>query len=100
LASYEWQARKEARKALAVDDEVQKAASKEYDRLTNEFTDWDFGCAALALHRMFDKDANECALFLTELQNITKECQESGMNSNDIWDVVRDEIGLDVERNY
>lgn len=96
LANYEWNARLEARKVMAVDKEVMAARVQESKEITDQFTDWDFGCAALALYRLYGYDAEECARFLHKMQEISIDFQESGMVHTDIWNVVRDEIGLDI----
>ena len=73
---------------------------KRFEEMTNEYTDWDLGCAALVLHRMYKKNAAECAKFLTSVQDLTKEYIEKGITSDQIWEIVRVEIGLDIERDY
>lgn len=96
LANYELTAAKEARRTLAVDRGVGKVT----EQLENEYTDWDFGCMALILYRKHGFDAEKIAELLSEIQSMTKEFLDEGMNYNDIWDLVRDEVGLDVERHY
>ena len=96
LAMVEWNARKTVAKKMAVNKQVNDILRDNAIQVSNEFTDWDYGCAALALHRRYGYDAEECGEFLTEIQDITRDCVSSGMNHEDIWDLVRDEIGLDI----
>lgn len=96
LAMVEWNTRKTVAKKMAVNKEVNDILKANSMQVSNEFTDWDYGCAALALHRRYGYDAEECGEFLTEIQDITRDCVSSGMNHEDIWDLVRDEIVLDI----
>ena len=96
LANEEFKQRKEARRILAVDKEAKKTT----DELSNKYTDWDLGCMALMLHRKYGKDAQEVCDFLTDVQNLTAEYIRDGVSCDEIWDIVRDEIGLDIERQY
>lgn len=96
LALLEWKTKQDVAKKMAVDKYVDDLTKRHAVEVTNEFTDWDYACAALALHRRYNFDAKECADFLGEMQEILREHVASGMNHSDIWDVVRDEIGLDV----
>lgn len=96
LAMVEWNTRKSVAEKMAVNKEVNDILKANSMQVSNEFTDWDYGCAALALHRRYGYDAYECGEFLTAMQDITRDCVSSGMDHADIWDLVRDEIGLDI----
>lgn len=96
LANYKLSQKREALKILAVDEAVRETREKDLDDITNQWTDWDLGCAALVLHRRYGHNSTECAAFLTDIQNLISEFQSEDMNHKDIWDVVRDEIGLDI----
>lgn len=100
MAEIDFTARKKAREIMAVNTELQRMNDERFDEMTNEYTDWDLGCAALALHRMYKKNATECAKFLTRIQELTNEFREKGITSDQIWEIVRVEIGLDIERQY
>lgn len=97
LATYQWKKQKEIRDRMAVDKVVNDILSEQKQEVSSQLYNFDFGCAALALHRMYGKDAEECANFLEEMQNITIGLQNEGYNHIEVWDVVRDEIGLDIE---
>lgn len=96
LANYHLSKKKEAIREIATN----KAIVEVTDQMENQYTDWDLGCAALVLYRRYGKDAQECAEFLSDIQELTREFASSGMNAEAIWDVVRDEIGLDISRDY
>ena len=96
LGLLEWKTRKDLAKKMAADKVVGELTKKHEEEVTNQFTDWDYACAALALHRRYGYDAEECATFLSDMQDILRTYRESGMDHSAIWDVVRDEIGLDV----
>lgn len=96
LAQVELQEKEKARKILAVD----KVAKEATDELSNKYTDWDLGCMAIVLHRRYEKDAQEIADFLTEVQNLTAQYIREGVTCETIWDIVRDEVGLGIERMY
>ena len=96
LATLEWSTKKTVAKKMAVNKQVNDILRDNAMQVSNEFTDWDYGCAALALHRRYGYDAEECGEFLTLMQDITRDCVSSGMDHEDIWDLVRDEIGLDI----
>lgn len=96
LALLEWNTKKDIAKKMAVDKVVSELTRQHEEEVTNQFTDWDYACAALALHRRYGHGAEECAEFLGEMQDILKTYRESGMDHATIWDVVREEIGLDV----
>ncbi len=100
MAEVDFNARKKAREIMAVNDELNRMNDKRFEEMTNEYTDWDLGCAALVLHRMYKKNAAECAKFLTRVQELTKEFIEKGITSEQIWEIIRVEIGLDIERDY
>ena len=96
LANYKLKKKQKALEILAVDEAVRETREKDLDDITNQWTDWDLGCAALVLHRRYGYDADECGNFLTAIQDLVREFQEADMDHKKIWDVVRDEIGLDI----
>lgn len=97
LAKYQLEQQKKVREMMAINKEVNQLCIDNQNWVADEYTNWDYGAAALALHRKYGKDANECAEFLGLMQQIAKDYEKEGMTSSDIWDVVRDEIGLDIE---
>lgn len=96
LANAEFRERKKVREAVARDKEA-KAVT---DELSNKYTDWDLGCMALVLHRKYGKNAEEVAEFLNDVQDLTREFIDSDTNGDDIWNLIREEIGLDITREY
>ncbi len=96
LANAEYNEKKKIRQIMAQD----KVAKETVDELSNKYTDWDLGCAALVLHRRFGKDAHEVCEFLNDVQDLTREFINDDVTGDDIWDMIRDEIGLDITREY
>lgn len=96
LASYQYKTQKKVREMMAVDREVNQLCIDNQNYAIDEYMNWDYGCVALVLHRRYGYDAAECAAFLDDMQNLVREFEGSDYYSNEIWDVVRDEVGLDV----
>ena len=96
LANDEYRQKKKARDILAID----KVAREATDEISNAYTDWDLGCAALVLHHFYNMEAGEISEFLTRVQDQTTEFVKQGVNSDEIWDIVREEVGLDITREY
>lgn len=94
LANAEYNQKKKAREILAVDKVAQEAT----DELSDLYTDWDLGCAVIALHRKYGCEGQEVADFLDDVQKIVKEFYDEGLSRDDIWDRVAEETGVMVDR--
>lgn len=97
LANYQYNTQKKVREMMAIDKEVNQICIDNQNYTIDNYTNWDYGCAALILHRRYGYDATECAAFLTDMQSLVKEYEGSGYLSESIWDDVRDEVGLDIQ---
>lgn len=96
MANYQWQVKKAAVKEMTINKEIEKAVTQHRYEVEDEFTDWMYGAFALALHRKCKFGAKRIASIFEYLQDIKNELIASGMNAQKIWELVRDEIGLDV----
>lgn len=96
LANYRLQEKKKAIRVMESDKAVKKAAQKYKKEVIADFTDWTYGCMALALHRSFGWGAKRIARLLEELEVVRAELIGDNLESPAIWDMVKSEIGLDV----
>ena len=97
VANYELQVKKQARRELAINKEVQKVTDFYRDDIENEATDWLYGSFALVLYRNYGFDSKKIAAIFEELQDVKNELIDEGIDHEQIWDMVRDEIGLDIQ---
>lgn len=97
VANYELQVKKQARRELAINKEVQAVTDSYRDDIENEATDWLYGSFALALHRKYGFGSKRIAALFDMLQDIKNELIAEGIDHEKIWDMVRDEIGLDIQ---
>lgn len=104
LANEEFKFKKKAKEALLADRMAQRAM----DDLSNMYTDWDLGCAAIILFEDYGFTPEEVSKFLTRVQELTVEYASQEEPTEDIWDKkIADKIwnrvgkyGLDIERVY
>lgn len=96
LANYQYNTQKKVREMIAIDKEVNQICIDNQNYAIDNYINWDYGCAALVLFRRYGYDAKEIAAFLGDMQTLVREYEGSGYNSEDIWDDVRDEVGLDI----
>ena len=95
LADNEYKFKKKAQEALLTDKMAQKAV----DDLSNMYTDWDLGCAAIILFDDYGFTPEQVSRFLTRIQEMTVEFVKEEATADEIWDKVQDR-GLDIERVY
>ena len=97
LANYQMNVRKKAIKVMETDKAVRQK-SKEYKKeIIADFTDWTYGCMILAMHRVYGWGAKRLARMLEELEVIRAELIDQNMDSSQIWDIVRSEVGMDIK---
>ena len=97
MANYQLKTEKKVRELIAIDKEVNKICVDNQNYAIDNYVNWDYGAAALVLHRRYGYDAAEIADFLNDMQALIKDYEGSGYLSEGIWDDVRDEIGLDID---
>ena len=95
LANEDFKFRKKAQEALLAD----KMAQKAIDDLSNMYTDWDLGCAAIILLKEYDFTPKQVSEFLTKIQDMTVEFAKEELDADEIWEKASD-LGLDIERVY
>lgn len=93
---YESKVRLQAKKELIINEEVAKCLDKHRLDVQDEFTDWLYGSIALALHRQFGFGAKRIAKLFGEAQAISHDLIDKDVDHKQVWDMVRDEIGLDI----
>lgn len=96
LANYQMRVRKQAIRAMETDKQVKKKSKEFKKEIINDFTDWTYGCMALVLHRVYGWGAKRISRMLEELEIQRAELIDQGLESSQIWDIVRKEIRLDV----
>lgn len=96
MASYQLQTKKKAIKELTVNREVQNLLQANRGDVVDEFTAWLYGAFALALHRKCGFGAKRVATLLEELRDIKNDLIEQEIYYEEIWDIVRDEVGIDI----
>ena len=92
LANEDLRAKAKVRRVIATDSVVNDLIND----IENDYVNWDLGCITLMLYRKYGKSAEECAEFLTETQSLMREFMMNDFKSEDVWDVVREEVGLDI----
>ena len=95
LANEDFKFRKKAQEALLTD----KVAQKAVDDLSNMYTDWDLGCAAIILFEEYGFTPEQVSNFLTRVQEMTVQFVKEEATADEIWNKVSDH-GLDIERVY
>ena len=96
-ANYQWQVKKQVIKEMTVNKEIGKLTTKYRYDVEDEFTDWMYGAFALALHRQCKFGPKRISAVFDVLQDIKNSMIDSGFDSDAIWELVRDEIGLDIK---
>ena len=96
LADYQLKVRKQAARVLAINEEVEKHTLQHRWDVEDEFTDWLFGCFALVMHRKYGFGARRIAGLFDAMQEMRKELVDQGVDHERIWDMVRDEVHLDI----
>ena len=96
LANYQLKVRKQAIRVLEVNKEVQKHTKQHRYDVEDEFTDWLFGAFALVMHRKYGFGAKRIAALFDDMQELREELQLEGVDHRKIWDMVRDEVKLDI----
>lgn len=95
-AAFQRRERERVARMLIVEEECVKAADEHRDEVEDEFTDWLFGCFALVMHRKYGFGARRIARLFDDMQEMRKELVAEGIEHRMIWDMIRDEIGLDI----
>ena len=96
LANYQMNVRKKVIKVIETDKAVQKKSTEYKKEVISDFTDWTYGCMALAMHRVYGWGAKRLSRMLEELEVIRAELIDQNMDSSQIWDLVRQEVKLDI----
>lgn len=96
MDEYQKRVRMQAKKELIVNEEVAKCLDKHRLEVEDEFTDWLYGSVALALHRQFGFGAKRIARLFGAAQTISHDLIAQEVDHVQIWDMVRDEVGLDI----
>lgn len=96
VADCQVKTRKQTVRAMEKNKQIQKKQKEWKKETIADFTDWTYGCMALALHRMHGWGAKRISKFLEFLEVTRAELIDQGLYSYQIWDIVRKEIKLDV----
>lgn len=96
LANYQYKTQKKVREMIAIEKEVNQICIDNQNWAVDNYMNWDYGAVALVLHRRYGYSPDEIVGFLSDMQAIVKAYEGSGYLSEDIWNDVRDEVGLDI----